>query len=351
MKKVTVFGGGATGHVVSAELGVRGFDVCLCEEPDYADSLNAAQCHGEISISGPGIDGVGKLGLVTTDLQKAMDWADHVIVCTISNRDEKVARSLAPHLHAGQSILLSAGNFGSFLFRKVFDEAKIEGVVVGETCGNLFPSRIIGEAKTVTGFPWSPKPAAAWPTKDTDKLIEAFSDIYELNKAPSILYCALDVGNMMSHIAPVLMNAGAIENSKESYYIFRQGISPAVIHVVDALWEEKKKVMDAMGYPASPSLSGLFTPLMDDDFHGLDDFKNLEGPNVVTGRHIIEDTPTLDCLMISVASAMGVEVPLFRAMVKVVSAMNQTDYYAQGRTLENLDLGHLKGQALIDYFA
>lgn len=351
MKKVTVFGGGATGYVVSAELSVRGFDVCLCEESDYADSLDAARQHGEIAISGPGIDGVGKIGLITTDLQVAMDWADQVIICAISNRDEHIARMLAPHLHIGQSILLSAGNFGSFLFRKVFDEEKAADVIVGETCGNLFPSRIVGEAKTVTGFPWSPKPAAAWPTKDTDALIEAFADIYELSKAPSILCCALDVGNMMSHIAPVLLNAGAIENCKGSYYIFRQGISPAVIHVVDALWDEKKNVMDALGYPASPSLSGLFSPLMDDSFHGLDDFKNLEGPNTVTGRHIIEDTPTLDCLMISVAAAMGVDVPLFRAMVKVVSAMNQTDYYAQGRTLENLGLGHLKGQDLVAYFA
>ena len=29
------------------ELSVRGFDVCLCEEPDYADSLDAARQHGE----------------------------------------------------------------------------------------------------------------------------------------------------------------------------------------------------------------------------------------------------------------------------------------------------------------
>ena len=29
MKKVTVFGGGATGYVVSAELSVRGFDVYI----------------------------------------------------------------------------------------------------------------------------------------------------------------------------------------------------------------------------------------------------------------------------------------------------------------------------------
>ncbi len=116
------------------------------------------------------------------------------------------------------------------------------------------------------------------------------------------------------------------------------------------MWEEKKIVMDALGYPCSPSLSSLLAPLMDPDFHGLDPFKNLEGPNSVKGRHIAEDTPTLNCLMISVAEAMGIDMPLFKAMVKVASAVNRTDYYAQGRTLKNLGLGHLRGQALVGYF-
>lgn len=82
-----------------------------------------------------------------------MDWADQVIICAISNRDEHIARMLAPHLHIGQSILLSAGNFGSFLFRKVFDEEKAADVIVGETCGNLFPQPHCWRSKDGHGLP------------------------------------------------------------------------------------------------------------------------------------------------------------------------------------------------------
>ncbi len=351
MERITIFGGGATGHVLSAELGVRGYEVCLCEEPAYRESLADAEKHMAITINGPAISGKGRLGLVTTDLEQAMSWADKVIVCTISNRDETVARALAPHLHPGHRLLLSAGNFGSFLYRRVFNELGVEGVVVGETCGNIYPARIVGEAETVVGGVVSPKPAAAWPNRDTDALLEAFNEIYPLKKAPNILYCALDVGNMMSHICPVVLNAGAIEKAGGKYYLFRQGITPTVLVVEDALWREKKALMDALGYPASPSLSGFFGPLADDGDHSMDWFKNLEGPNSLFGRHITEDTPTLDCLLISVAEAMDVEVPLFRSFVNIASAMHQTDYYAVGRTLENLGLGHLRGKALIDYFA
>lgn len=351
MNTITIFGGGATGHVLAAELGLRGYQVCLCEEPEYEESLRDAKARMEIQIDGPNLHGSGPLKLVTTDLKAAAAWSDRIIVCTISNRDETVARALAPHLAPGHKLLLSAGNFGSFLYRRVFDELGVKDVVVGETCGNIFPARLVGPAKTVVGGVVSPKPAAAWPGGDTDALIAAFDQIYPLKKAPSILYCALDVGNMMSHICPVVMNAGAIENSGGRYYLFRQGISPAILAVEDALWAEKKRLMDALGYLASPSLSGFFRPLLDENDHSMDWFKSLRGPDSLWGRHITEDTPNLDCLLISVAEAMGVEVPLFRSFVAIASAMHKTDYYSQGRTLKNLGLGNLRGQALIDYFS
>ncbi len=84
MRKIAVFGGGATGHVVSAELGLRGFDVRLCEGPAYEESLAAAAHHMAIAISGPGLGGIGRLGMVTTDLAQALEGAELVIACTVS---------------------------------------------------------------------------------------------------------------------------------------------------------------------------------------------------------------------------------------------------------------------------
>lgn len=350
MRKITVLGGGATGHVVAADLGIRGFDICLCEMEKYEASIRDARESMEISLRGPKTAGIGRLGLVTTDLSEAAQWSDLIIVCAVSNRDEEIASAIVPHLRPGHVVLLSAGNLGSYLFRRAIDAAGVKGVVVGETCGNLFPSRLVGKAQAVIGFEWSPKAAAAWPTGDSDALIEAFQGIYELTKAPSILACALNSGNAMSHIGCIVLNAGAIQNSKKPYYMFQQGMAPCVMNIYDGMWEEKRAVMEALGYPCAPSLSGRFSKFMDEDFHDMDLFKSLEGPNRLTDRHITEDVPVLDCLMISVAEAMGVKVPLFRSLVCVASAMNQTDYYGQGRTLASLGLGHLKGQELVAYF-
>lgn len=180
--------------------------------------------------------------------------------------------------------------------------------------------------------------------------MEAFKDIYELIPVSCILETAFNGPNLLSHISLTLVNAGAIENSKEPYYIFKQGICRTTINLADGLWKEKKAVMDALGFPCIPSPSNSFRKYADPSIHEFDDFKNLAGPDSLTQRYITEDIPILGCLFLSVAKAVGVETPLYAAMVKLAEAVNQTNYYEQGRTTENLGLGHLRGIQIPQYF-
>lgn len=351
MKKVTVVGGGGTGHAVSAELSRRGFEVRLCDHEDYRGILEETKRLGEITLNGSLGHETASIQMVTTDIAAALEGADVVICCTIANRDEQVARMIAPHLKEGQAVLLSAGNGGSIIYRRIFDELGVKGVVVGETSGNLFPCRLTGPGQVLIGLPYLVKKVAAYPASETGKLIRAFEEIYEFKPARHVLEAVFNAPNLIGHIAVTLLNAGAIENSKETYYVFRQGICPSVLNLTDAMWEEKKRVMDALGLTASPPSSKMFSKLMDESCHEYDNFKALAGPNSVRNRYISEDTPCMMCLFISVAHALDIPVPLFESLVKVASAVNQVDYYKEGRTLENLGLSHLKGQELIDFFS
>ena len=77
--------------------------------------------------------------------------------------------AIAPHLRPGQHILLSPGNLGSFIFRRVFDEAGIDPAanIIAELEGNLCPCRLSAKAEATVGLPirtprrWPPSPAAA----------------------------------------------------------------------------------------------------------------------------------------------------------------------------------------------
>lgn len=349
MEKVAVIGAGGTGYSVAAELALRNYEVWLCDVTGDALKPDTTQWDVELELTGS-ITGRAVLKAVTTDVKKALEGAGRVVCCTISNWDQRVAGIIAPHLMPGSAVLLSAGNAGSLIYHRVFRAQGVEQVIVGETSGNLFSCRRTGETQVFFGNKNRPKKAAAFPAEDTGRLVEAFGGLYELEPVSSILEAAFNGPNLLSHISITLVNAGAIETSEAAYYSFKQGICPSVITLADALWKEKKAVMDALGFGCGPSPSGNFRQYADPRVHKFDHFKELEGPNSLKERHITEDVPVLGCLFLSVARAVGVETPLYEALVRVASAINQTDYYAEGRTMENLGIGDLRGVRVRKYF-
>lgn len=349
MKKIAVMGTGGTGYTVAAELSQRGYEVWLCSTGMEENPAGSTEYSKAMKLTGA-VQGSAVIHAVTNDRKAALADTELVICCTVSNWDEDVARLIAPYLASGSKVLISAGNLGSLIYYRVFKECGLENVVVGETSGNLFSCRRPDENTVLIGNAYDTKKAAAFPARNTACLVEAFKDVYDLEPVSSILEAAFSAPNLLSHISLTLVNAGAIENSRDPYYIFKQGICRSTINLADGLWKEKKAVMDALGFACSPSPSNSFRKYADPDIHEFDHFKNLEGPDSLTVRHITEDIPILGCLFLSIAKAVGVETPLYASMVKVAEAINQTDYYEQGRTVDNLGLGHLRGIRIPQYF-
>ncbi|MFR3755236.1 MAG: NAD/NADP octopine/nopaline dehydrogenase family protein [Enterocloster sp.] len=118
---------------------------------------------------------------------------------------------------------------------------------------------------------------------------------------------------------------------------------------MEQLWEEKKSVFDVFGFQPAPSVRGMFEGIQHHDpFY--DYFCEMDGPGDLLHRYISEDAPLLTCFFISIARGIGVDVPLYESMIRLLSAVTGTDYYRQGRTLENLCLEHLSKEELIAYF-
>lgn len=351
MKKIGVVGGGSTGHTVATVLSIWGHEVHLCDSEAYAEILNQTAALERMKLVGSMGEASAKINMVTTDVGKALADVDLVICCTIANRDRETAEMISPYLNENSVVLLSSGGLGSYIYRKIFDAKGLTNVIVGESCGNLFPCRLEGTDVVRVGLPLMKKNVAAFPYSDTPKLIEAFEGVFEFNAASCILEAALNGPNLIGHIVLTLLNAGAIENATDTYYVFQQGVCRSAMNLADAMFAEKKQVMDALGLPAGASPSGTYRKYLDPENHDYDNFKQLAGPDQVTNRYISEDTPTLVCLFISVAEALGIEVPTFKAMERIASAVNQADYYKEGRTLENLGLGSLKGsEEVLAYF-
>ena len=79
------------------------------------------------------------------------------------------------------------------------------------------------------------------------------------------------------------------------------------------------------------------TLMQEDTPEGLRLFKSLKGPSSMQHRYISEDAPYGTALLVSMARAADIAVPIAESLLTMASAVNQTDYYKCGRTLNSMN--------------
>ena len=73
---VTVLGGGNTGFAAAANLTLRGFEVTLCELPEFSDAIEAIRERKTIHLLGVAERGAARVHSVTTDFAEALRGSD-----------------------------------------------------------------------------------------------------------------------------------------------------------------------------------------------------------------------------------------------------------------------------------
>ena len=90
-----VLGAGNGGAATAADLTVRGFQVNLWEHPDFSASVQPLQEAGGIHLetvpSIPLREGFARVHLITTDIEKALDGVDAVLVIVPAFAHRKIA--------------------------------------------------------------------------------------------------------------------------------------------------------------------------------------------------------------------------------------------------------------------
>lgn len=348
MKNIAVIGAGGTGHALAAILAAKGHRVCLADTGAYAQILAQTGAIGEIRLSGT-VSMAGAPAETTTDLARAVREAELIVCCTVSNRDEEVAAAIAPYLTGEKAVLVGAGNGASLIYHRVFQKTGHGDTPVGEVAGNFFPCRLTAPGQVLIGLPLGPKGVAAFPPENSPLIAERFREVWELLPCDSLFEALFNGPNLICHSAGIAANLSSIDKSA-GFNLFQDGMSPAFLNLTDALWEEKRSVYEAMECQVPPPPRGMLSGVMDPGDPDYACFRRMDGPDSMQHRYITEDIPCLTCFFISIARAMGVPVPLFEGILRMISAAAQTDYYAQGRTLENLGLDKLSRAELIEFF-
>lgn len=349
MKKIAVIGAGGTGLALSAILAAGGHEVCLADAPSHQAVLDGAVRAGVLRTRGAATF-EGRPALVTTDIGEAVRRSELVVCCTISNRDEEVARAIAPWLEERHAVLIGAGNGASIVYHNVLEACGKGSVLTAETAGNFFPARVTGDGEATVGLPLSPKSVTAFPPSRAAEAARRFEEVWELMPCDSMFEALFNGPNLICHSAGCVLNLSAIGRSGGTFNLFTDGLSEELLNVTDALWQEKARVYEAMECTTSPAPRGMLSGVMDPENGAYRDFRLMDGPGTIAHRYITEDVPYLTCFFLSIARAAGVDVPLFEGVVGILSAAAGRDFYAEGRTLERLGLAGITRAELIRLF-
>jgi opine dehydrogenase len=353
MKHIAVLGAGGTGHAIAADLSLAGFEVNLYEHPDFhKGNLEVIGEHGGITITGAERKRFTRIKCVTSKIEEALHDVGIIIVAVMATRHEGIAELCAPYLADGQTIVISAGNAGSLVFANKLNEKGVSSkVAIAEFQGNLYSCRMIAPAEVFVALSSPIKYIAAFPAKDTGKVIDDLKGLFNVLPATNVVEAALNSPNLLNHLAASLLNTGAIEQSKGEFYLFRQGLTPSVIRCIQAMHAEKSSLFGKLGYIDRFPV-GMVSKIADPQASPeLEAFRGLIGPTNMQHRYISEDASTSVSLMVSLGDMINVPTPLAKALITIASIINQVDYLKEGRNVEKLGISGLTANELNGFLA
>lgn len=338
VKHITIIGGGSTGHAAAAHLTGKGFEVTLCDNESFKKELDDVRESGGILLRGKAGRGLFMPSVLTHDFKSAVESAELIMICVPAVRHREVAEQIAPYVKAGQSVLILPGNLGSFIFRDVFQAHGVsEDVLIAEMEGNLCPCRLKPPAEVTVGLPIRAKRVAALPGRNTEEFIRRNEGVLNFIPNQHVLVGAMISDNYVNHIGTTLLASSTVDAMGDDFILFQHGITRYSIRCVEAIRQERIRLLAYFGLEERFSATEFFEELVDWKNHPeYSVFRTLDGPDSLQHRYVEEDSLACASMALSCAERVGIDMPVLRSVLTLASTVNQRAYYNEGRTLKNV---------------
>jgi opine dehydrogenase len=344
--QITVIGAGHGGRAMAADLAVRGYAVRLFNRNYNHIEEIAARGGIEVMLE-DGTQVFGRIRVITSDIARALDGADLIMVVVPASGHREIALTTAPHLHDGQIVVLNPGRTGGALeFEYTLREAECEAdLIVAEAETFIFASRSVGPAQSHIFRRKNTVPLAALPATHTSDVLDLLQEVYpQFIAAPNVLYTSLNNMGAVFHPALALLNAGWIEATGGDFEFYVDGVTPSTARILDRLDRERVTVATAMGIQAESACGWLaraysaYGETLYDAMHDNPGYKGIKAPSKLRHRYIFEDVPFSLVPIAELGRRFGVDVWGMEAMIQVACVIDGTDYRHRGRTLDKMGL-------------
>lgn len=340
----TVVGAGHGGMAMAGHLGILGHPVALYNRTD--DKLEGVRWKRGIEVEGE-VTGFGPVVLATSVMAEAVASADVVMVVTPSTAHKELATLMAPHLRPGQLLVLNPGRTGGALeVRKTLREGGAsDHVIVGETQTFLYASRAVANARAHIYRIKNSVPFATLPSYWIPEALAVLNAAFpQFVAGTNVLATSLENIGAIFHPALTLLNAGWIEATRGDFDYYLQGITPSIAKLLEKMDAERLAVASALGVRSVSAREWLYLSY---DSPGRDlheaikntaGYAGIKAPATIGHRYVTEDVPMSLVPLSSLGAMLGVRTPVIDMIIEFGSLLHDTDYRAQGRTVESLGL-------------
>jgi len=347
LPRFCVLGAGHGGMAMAGHLGLMGVSVKLFNRSE--PRLEPIRLTGGIEVTGE-VEGFSPIAVATTDIAEAVDETDVLMVVVPANGHRFMAEKVAPHLREGQIVVLNPGRTGgAFEFRNILKQCHVEAdVIVAEAQTLIYASRAMNPAQVKIFGIKNTIPVAALPGQRTVEVVRVLRKVYpQFVPGDNVLKTSLDNIGAIFHPALTVLNAARIESTRGEFQFYMDGITPSLSKILEALDAERVAVAAALGIRAMPAREWLYVAYdaagktLYEAIQNNPGYAGIGAPAFVDHRYIWEDVPMSLVPIASIGDVLGVETITMDAMIHFASLLNDTDYWAVGRTAERMGLAGL----------
>ncbi|MBE0528295.1 MAG: NAD/NADP octopine/nopaline dehydrogenase family protein [Thermoleophilia bacterium] len=347
-ERITVIGAGNGGKAMAAHLAIMGAEVTLYNRT--WKNIEAMNERGGISLKGDDTgQEFGKIALMTSDIEKAVQASNIIMVVVPADAHADIARKIASSLVDGQIIVLNPGRtFGAFEFRKILSEHGCSAdIIIAETQTFIYASRSEGPAQAMIFRIKDAVPLAAFPAGGTKEVLEALKPYYpQFIDGKSVLHTGLDNIGAIFHPTITLHNAGWIEATAGEFQFYLDGVTPAIARIMEAIDRERMQIGASLGIDLMSACEWLKMAYdvsgqdLYETIHTQEGYRGIKAPPTINHRYINEDIPMSLVPMASIGKMLGVRVRGMESIIRLASIIRKKDFWNVGRTVESLGLSH-----------
>jgi opine dehydrogenase len=346
---ITVVGAGPGGLALAGAAAAAGADVRLY---DVASApIARVQQAGRLRLSGA-VTADEPVTLATTDPGLAFDHADLAILAVPPGQIGPAVRSIAPHLPAGSSILISQSYFGGALVALTALQASgsRERIAVAEAGAFPFACSAAEDCAIRIHACKGRVPIGSVPTERAASVVDLISSfIPAATVSPSVLDTSLSDVSASIHVPVMVCNAGRVE-AGQCFDLFSEGFTASVASLAESYDAERVDIAYAVGVEA-PSVRawitntyGVEVPDMREAGNALARvFGPVPAPATLRHRYLTDDVPCISVPTSELAGLLGVRAPVHDSLIQIASRLCGQDLRSDGR---NADLLGISGQSI-----